>query len=208
VQEMAFDGGVARVIFTNGRVLLLKTFSTLYVHRPLLNADELIAWAKANGFTNTLAPQDLHVTIAFSKAPLMWERFTPDTSILTVTPATTSVKPLGDKGAVVLLFTSEVLSERWKEFRDGGASWDWPEYQPHVSITYHGEDVDLSKVKPYTGKLVFGPEVFGPIDENWADSKDFDESKHPRDDHGRWTDSGGEGASFDSPSEKHITISD
>jgi hypothetical protein len=98
------SGGVARVVFTNGHVLLLKTktFSTFYVHRPLQNADELLAWAKANGFTDTLAPQDLHVTIAFSKTPLLWEKFTPDQSILTVTPASTSVKPLGDKGAVVL----------------------------------------------------------------------------------------------------------
>jgi hypothetical protein len=41
-----------------------------------------------------------------------------------------------------------------------GASHDFDEYQPHVTITYEGSDLDLSKVEPYRGELVFGPEIF------------------------------------------------
>jgi hypothetical protein len=48
-----------------------------------------------------------------------------------------------------------------------GASFDFEEYQPHVTITYQGGDLDLSKVEPYRGKLVFGPEIFSEVVEDW-----------------------------------------
>ena len=79
------------------------------------------------------------------------------------------VEKLGDKGAVVLLFNSSELAWRHEAIRrDAGASWDYPEYQPHVTITYAGGDIDLSKVEPYRGKLLFGPEIFQELDEDWS----------------------------------------
>lgn len=45
---------------------------TLYVSRPLVNAEAFISWAKGAGFTSTLAAGDLHVTIAFSRTPVNW----------------------------------------------------------------------------------------------------------------------------------------
>ena len=41
-------------------------------------------------------------------------------------------------------------------------------FQPHITLTYDGARADLSKVEAYQGKLVFGPEVFEPIDEEWS----------------------------------------
>lgn len=79
------------------------------------------------------------------------------------------VEPLGDKGAVVLLFNSSELAWRHEAIkRDADASWDFPTYQPHVTITYAGGELDLSKVEPYRGKLVFGPELFSEVDEDWS----------------------------------------
>lgn len=148
---------------------------TLYVQRKLRNAAEFIAWAKSQGFGTTTPADDLHVTIAFSRTPVDWmkagESWNNDKNgTLTVTPGgARMVEPLGDKGAVVLLFNSSELSWRHEAIRrDAGASWDFPEYQPHVTITYAGGDVDLSKVTPYPGKLVFGPELFSELDEDWS----------------------------------------
>ena len=45
---------------------------SLYVSRPVLNAPQIIAWAKAQGFATTLPPEDMHVTVAFSKEPVDW----------------------------------------------------------------------------------------------------------------------------------------
>ena len=58
---------------------------------------------------------------------------------------------------------SSALTARWQEFRDAGASWDFPGYRPHISITYDGAALDLSKVAPFMGQLIFGPEVFAEV---------------------------------------------
>ena len=82
------------------------------------------------------------------------------------------VEPLGDKGAIVLLFNSSELAWRHGEMVRNGASHDYPDYQPHVTITYSGTGVDLSKVEPYRGKLVFGPEIFEELNLDWSPSGD------------------------------------
>lgn len=143
---------------------------TLYVSRKLVNGAEFLAWAKGQGFTTTLAADDLHVTIAYSRQPLDWMKvgeswsFGDKNGNLTVNPGGARlVEPLGGEGAVVLLFNSSDLAWRHMAIREAGASWDHEGYQPHVTITYEPGDLDLSKVEPYRGKLVFGPEVFEEV---------------------------------------------
>lgn len=164
---------------------------TLYVHRKLLNRDELIAWAKAQGFATTL-DDEMHVTVAFSKQPFEWDKVSPDGEPVIVVGGKRGVEELGDEGAIVLRFESRQLQADWQRYRDAGASWDYPGYKPHVTITYDGGDVDLSKVKPYRGELRFGPEVMEEIDKDLEiKERLFNESDHPRDEHGRWTDGSG-----------------
>jgi len=141
---------------------------TLYVNRPLLNADKLIEWAKAQGFPTTMPAEDMHVTIAYSKTPLEWPSPS-NVATMMVRGGKRSVTPLGDGGAVVLKFASPDLAERWAALKDAGASWDWEGYQPHVTVTWDAAGVDLSKVQPFTGDLLFGPEEFKEIDEGWKD---------------------------------------
>ena len=64
----------------------------------------------------------------------------------------------------VLMFASSLLSWRHEEIIRIGASHDFPDYQPHISLTKAA--VDLSKVEPYRGKIVLGPEVFEPLKED------------------------------------------
>jgi hypothetical protein len=51
-----------------------------------------------------------------------------------------------------------------------GASWDHPQYQPHVTITWNVGDFDWRSVKPYDGPIILGPEIFEPVKENWKES--------------------------------------
>ena len=143
----------------------IRVTETLYVHRPLKNADTVIEWAKSQGFTSTLSPDDMHVTVAFSRDPLDWDAVGDHFDEIRVGDGRgkRSVKPLGDKGAVVLKFASPELAQRWQAIRDAGASWDYPGYQPHVTITYDGAPGDLDAVEPYSGPLIFGPEHFDEI---------------------------------------------
>lgn len=147
---------------------------TLYVSRKLVNAADFIAWAKGQGFATTTPADELHVTVCYSRQPVDWMAMgtdwgSDDKGQVTVPPGGARlVERLGDKGAVVLLFNSSSLSWRHEEFERNGASFDFEQYQPHVTISYAvPADFALSKVEPYQGKLVFGPEVFAEVATDW-----------------------------------------
>ena len=141
---------------------------TLYVSRPLLNGEDVAKWAKSQGFKTTLDPKDMHVTVAFSKQPFDISGLSADKKPVTVTDKGRSFDRFGEeKDAVVMKFSSADLEKRWREFRDAGASWDWDEYQPHLTLSYDGADVDLEKIVPFDGPLEFGPEVFDQVKEDW-----------------------------------------
>lgn len=147
-----------------------STYKDLYVHRPLLNGEEIEEWAREQGFVSMLPLDDLHVTIAFSKTKVDWSLTKMLDNEIEVDGGKRKVEALGDKGAVVLTFASPVLHDRWQELCDDvGCSWDFPSYKSHVSITYEGKGLDLGKMKPFNGVLRFGPEVFEPLNDDWSD---------------------------------------
>lgn len=149
---------------------------TLYVRRDVLNAEEIIAWAKGQGFKTTLPADDLHVTITYSRQPVDWMKMGDNWSDdgkggLTI-PAggPRMMDAFGQKGeAKVLLFVSSALSWRHEDMKRNGASWDHEEYQPHLTISYDPDAPDIASVEPYRGKIELGPEIFEPIKEDWAE---------------------------------------
>jgi phage-related protein (TIGR01555 family) len=145
----------------------------LYVRRNLLNGDDLVTWAKAQGFETTLPADDMHVTVLYSKQPVDWmkmgETWTsePDGGLIVKAGGPREIEQF-DGGAVVLQFASWSLRSRHAEMVEAGASHDFPEYLPHVTISYSApDDFDPAKIAPYTGELRFGPEIFEPLDEDW-----------------------------------------
>lgn len=143
---------------------------TLYVQRKVLNAPAIVAWAKSQGFETTLEPDDLHVTIVYSSTPVDWmavgESWSPKLEIGAGGPRL--MEQFGD--ATVLLFTASDLKWRHEAAKDAGASWDHEEFQPHITISY-GFKGDLTKVEPYQGLIVLGPELFSEVKEDWAASE-------------------------------------
>lgn len=141
---------------------------TLYVSRKLLNADDLIAWAKGQGFNTTLAADDLHVTIAYSRTPLDWMEVGESwqSTIEVAEGGPRLMEQFGE--ARVLLFKAAELEWRHEAIKEAGASWDHPEYQPHITISYDPDAPELEDVQPYQGKIVLGPEIFAEVDENWS----------------------------------------
>jgi hypothetical protein len=180
---------------------------TLYVRRQLLNPRPFIQWAKSNGFATTIPADDLHVTVCYSKRPMDWMAVPNDfmgdeKGHITVRGGPRLLDRFGDQGQVaVLLFNDYGLKWRHEAFMDAGASFDHPEYQPHISISWDAAGVDIDKIEPYQGDLVFGPEIFEEINPDWQAGlveKAFNPNQ-PRDPAGsqtggRWT-AAGAGAS-------------
>jgi hypothetical protein len=73
------------------------------------------------------------------------------------------------EGAIVLLFNNTELTWRHQDILDAGGSWDFPEYQPHITFTYQPGSVDLDQVEPYRGVIELGPEIFEEITPSWSD---------------------------------------
>jgi phage-related protein (TIGR01555 family) len=146
---------------------------SLYVRRDVVNAAEILAWAKSQGLPDL---QDgLHVTIAYSRKPVDWMEvgqdgigFGSDDGRHTIPPGGARlIEEFGDlRKAIVLLFNSSQLSWRHEHFKHAGASWDHEEYQPHITLLWDPPaDFDMAAVEPYRGKIVLGPEIFEEVDE-------------------------------------------
>jgi phage-related protein (TIGR01555 family) len=139
---------------------------TLYVRRDVINRSDIVRWAEGQGFTDIVP--DLHVTIAYSRTPVDWfemgESWSPRLEIAAGGPR--QMESLGGDGKYkALLITASELVWRHRGMIEAGASWDWPEYQPHISIQIGG-DIDLSKVEPYRGRIILGPEIFEELRED------------------------------------------
>lgn len=166
---------------------------TLYVRRNVLNAAEIIKWAKSVGFATTLPAGDMHVTIAFSRKPVDWMRV-PDNQWAAREDGTLRINPGGPRiieifgEAKVLSFVSSELSYRHESIKiETGATWDHPQYQPHITLSYGPTPDDLSLLEGYQGEIILGPEIFEEVDEDWREGVTED-AKPDRSDYFQWGD--------------------
>jgi len=168
----------------------------LYAYHPVLNAEEICAWAMESGFKSCLFPSDMHVTTAFSRRPFsiglsaQVEKLRKDWSNLVATEGGRQVVQLGDKGAVVLEFQNMELQQEWEGYQSMGASWDFPSYRPHVTLTYRGAPENLADIEPYRGPIVLGTTRFRDLQE---DAPDYDDLAPDLEARG-WRKAGSQGA--------------
>ena len=148
---------------------------SLYVSRKLLNAAAVIDWAKGQGFETTVPADQMHVTVLYSRTPVDWMDMGSDWSgddkgQLRVAPGgPRMLDRFGSMGdAAVLLFNSSALCWRHEDMIGKGATSDYPDFCPHVTLSYDvPAGFDLSAVEPYQGELVFGPEIFAEVQDDW-----------------------------------------
>lgn len=140
----------------------------LYLRRDVKNAADIIKWYKDQGVPEVYAPESMHVTIVYSKKPMDWMAMgQPWDATLEIPEGGPRISErFGDMGDVlVLLFASNELQWRHGLAKELGASSDFPEYQPHISISLRASEIDLVNVKPWTGPIILGPEVYEEIDD-------------------------------------------
>lgn len=162
------------------RLHLNAAARTLYVRRDLLNADAVRKYFKGQGLDGLVEDGKMHVTVMFSRTPVDWfkmgEAWTDDKDgrLIVKSGGARLLDLLGpQKEVLVLLFASSQLSWRHEDMKMQGCSWDYPDYQPHISLTWNlGEELmdrkeRLEKLTPFTGELVFGPEIFEEVKVDW-----------------------------------------
>jgi phage-related protein (TIGR01555 family) len=140
---------------------------TLYMRRDIVNKNDLEKWARRQGFKNVL--DDMHVTIVYSRSAFDWMAAGDDyghskDGQITVGPGGPRVMEVLGDDAIALLFSSSELCWRHESILRAGATHDYNDFTPHVTITNDLGDVDLDKVEPYQGPLVFGPEIWEELD--------------------------------------------
>jgi len=138
----------------------------LYVSRRVLNGAEIVRWAESQGIQGIEDPSEMHVTIAYSRTPVDWMAM-PESWSASIELPEGGPRQLdlfgSNQDVVVLRIKSSELEWRHTAFRDAGASWDWPDYRPHITI---GSGGIPDGAVAYQGKIVLGPEVFETLEES------------------------------------------
>jgi hypothetical protein len=130
---------------------------TIYIKSPMIDTLAIDAIAEK---LEVIRPSCLpHITLAFSSAPVEWRNPVFDTRPypIEIRPENLALDRFGS--TVVLKFTHPDILARWQELSDAGAVWDFPTYQPHITLGADPEgDVDLDQEVRLTETFRFAPE--------------------------------------------------
>lgn len=144
-----------------------NSYPNLYVSRKVLNYKDISDWAKSVGCIST-QHDDLHVTICYSREKV--SDVIPDVNNLTIKNSERSLELFGPKkNYLVLKIKDKNLVDRHNYFASHGASYDWGEYKPHITISNNVSHLDIDSIKPFDGNIILGPEIFEELDLDWQD---------------------------------------
>lgn len=149
---------------------------SLYVHRPVLNANEIRKHFKAQGFGTMVPAKEMHVTIMRTEEQVDWSKVGEsypgggDDGRITIRPGGMRALEQFGQGAYVLCFTSTDLAWRHEDIkRATQADWEWGEYSPHITLSYEAEGLTPKSFIPYRGKIVLGPEIWEEASDGWSE---------------------------------------
>lgn len=117
-------------------------------------------WLEEKDIQGLVEPEEYHCTVTYSrKACPEISKLEPELP-LKVNPIDWDI--FGDKNLLVLKLTSEDLQDLYKETRDMGATSDYPEYIPHISVAINYEGEVPKDLPPF--KIVFDEFVVEELD--------------------------------------------
>jgi len=159
---------------------------SLYVHRAVLNGEEIREHFRTQGILVMTPADEMHVTEMYSRTKIDWFRVQPawnqeaDGTLRVPPGGARMLELLGSeqpRRVLALLFSSSQLSYRHEDFKMAGASWDWPSYDPHITISYDLTSSwpdsrrwadRLAALRPWQGAIELGPEIFAEVRDGWS----------------------------------------
>jgi hypothetical protein len=138
-----------------------KTTTGTYVSMRVKNAEQLHEWFKNQG-VNVIPPGEMHTTISYSRTPFA---FQPSSHVVEIHPLKIlGVQSLGADGAIVMTLQSEELQARFNACISAGATFDYEEYTPHVTLTYDGVGLDINSLEMPPFPIILYKETVEPIE--------------------------------------------
>ena len=116
--------------------------SPLYVALRVMpgSAAALATWMADQGIEQPVPASDLHITTVYSRTPvpLYYLPDHPNSPPQTeqLDPASYELGILGEEGALVMFVDSPMACASHEYAAGLGASWDYPSYRPHVTLSY------------------------------------------------------------------------
>ena len=132
----------------------------------------LEAYQYDNEIPNPLNPDEFHSTVMFS------EKYIPNFQTLgddldwEGTFTEFDIFDSDDDRALVLKYDCYELHDRWQKIIDKyGATWKWPNFHPHITLSYNIGDMDISNLPPYEGPIKIICEYNNDLDEGWSNDR-------------------------------------
>jgi len=131
----------------------------IHIERPVMGQarDVLASIARDLGLA---AEVDLHVTISHCRSPVDWRdpEFLRREDRVEVSSDSLAIDRFGD--CIVLLLDAPILAARHADLAEAGATWDFPTYNPHITIAKDpmGKVTRLPAVPAFSGPILLGPE--------------------------------------------------
>ncbi len=125
-----------------------------------------------NHIPNPLQPDEFHSTVMFSR------KYIPTFKALGELPSwggmftKWDIFPSEEEKALVLKYDCHELSERFDQIiKEYGATWDHKNFQPHITLSYNVDELDISKLPKYDGPIILITEYNNDLDLGWANER-------------------------------------
>jgi uncharacterized protein len=117
------------------RAVNVPRLNTIQIRREVMTPWPIVEKAEALGMT-VADSTNLHVTLIWSRTEVDWSlpAFEPRNDFVVIPPQAAEVKRFGDGSFVVLKIDCPEIEARHNELRAAGASWDYPQYNPHITL--------------------------------------------------------------------------
>lgn len=150
-------------------------------HFSPATVDALSQYCKTHNIPNAIAPDKFHTTILYSRKycpdykaagkydPMLVGKALGNFHVWKTSPS----DPNAEKtNCLILPFDCPDLAARHKELMDThGATYDYDEYKPHVTLSYNIGDLDVDSLPPFEGDIEIADEYQEDLDLDWAKTK-------------------------------------
>jgi hypothetical protein len=133
--------------------------------------DNIVEFQLKNNIPNPVPPEDLHSTIVYSRVNIEW---TPVSNINLRVNTDTSVLETWDtrsgSSCLVWHYYSPFQHQRFKEAMSHGATYDFPEYKCHITLSYDCGDITADSINKPDFPILLDREYLEVLDNPNNDS--------------------------------------